>query len=56
MIDSSIATKLISCSTINLLTTADDAQVAPGDDFGFNEFDEFFDDGFTYSPTKQTDV
>ena len=54
--DSSIATKHISGSTINLLTTADDAQVAPGDDFGFNEFDEFFDDGFTYSPTKQTDV
>ena len=54
--DSSIATEHISGSTINLLTTADDAQVAPGDDFGFNEFDEFFDDGFTYSPTKQTDV
>ena len=54
--DSSIATKHISGSTINLLTTADDAQVAPGDDFGFNEFDEFFDDGFTFSPTKQTDV
>ena len=54
--DSSIATKHISGSTINLLTTADDAQIESGDDFGFNEFDEFFDDGFTYSPTKQTDV
>jgi len=54
--DSSIATEHISGSTINLLTTADDAQVAPGDDFGFNEFDSFFDDGFSFSPTKQTDV
>ena len=54
--DSSIATEHISGSTINLLTTEDDAQVAPGDDFGFNEFNDFFDDGFTYSPTKQTDV
>jgi len=54
--DSSIATEHVSGSTINLLTTADDALVAPGDDFGFNEFDEFFDDGFSFSPTKQTDV
>ena len=54
--DSSIATEHISGSTINLLTTADDAQVAPGDDFGFNEFESFFDDGFSFSPTKQTDV
>tara|TARA_X000000368_G_scaffold72101_1_gene52729 strand:- start:173 stop:1216 length:1044 start_codon:yes stop_codon:yes gene_type:complete len=54
--DSSIATEHISGSTINLLTTADDAQVAPGDDFGFNEFNDFFDDGLRFSPTKQTDV
>ena len=54
--DSSIATEHVSGSIINLLTTADDAQVAPGDDFGFNEFNEFFDDGFSFSPTKQTDV
>ena len=54
--DSSIATEHISGTTINLLTTADDAQIESGDDFGFNEFNEFFDDGFTYSPTKKTDV
>jgi len=54
--DSSIATEHISGTTINLLTTADDAQIEPADDFGFNEFNEFFDNGFTYSPTKQTDV
>ena len=54
--DSSIATEHISGATINLLTTADDALVGPDDDFGFNEFEEFFDDGFSYSPTKQTNV
>ena len=54
--DSSIATEHISGSSINLLTTADDAQVEPGDDFGFNEFELFFEDGLSYSPTKQTDV
>ena len=54
--DSSIAAEHISGSIINLLTTADDAQIEAGDDFGFNEFNEFFDDGFAYSPTKQTDV
>ena len=54
--DSSIATEHVSGSIINLLTTADDAQVEAGDDFGFNEFNEFFDDGFSFSPTKQTDV
>ena len=54
--DSSISTEHISGATINLLTTADDALVGPDDDFGFNEFEEFFDDGFSYSPTKQTNV
>ena len=54
--DSSIAAKHISSTTINKLTTADDALVEPGDDFGFNEFDSFFEDGLSYSPTKQTDV
>ena len=28
----------------------------PGDDFGFSETIEFFDDGKEYSPTQQTDV
>jgi len=54
--DSSIAAKHISSTTINKLTTADDALVEPGDDFGFNEFESFFEDGLSYSPTKQTDV
>tara|TARA_R100000458_G_scaffold49859_1_gene49716 strand:- start:240 stop:1283 length:1044 start_codon:yes stop_codon:yes gene_type:complete len=54
--DSSIAAKHVNGSTINLLTTADDAKIEMGDDFGFNEFNDFFDDGLSYSPTKQTDV
>jgi len=54
--DSSISTEHVSGSTINLLTTADDALVEPDDDFGFNEFEEFFEGGFSYSPTKQTNV
>ena len=54
--DSSIPALHTSTSTINLLTTADDAAIVPGDDFGFNEFESFFDDGKSYSPTKQSDV
>jgi len=54
--DSSIAAKHISGIKVNKLTTADDALIEPGDDFGFNEFSEFFDDGLSFSPTKQTDV
>tara|TARA_B100001094_G_scaffold37101_1_gene31328 strand:- start:4302 stop:5345 length:1044 start_codon:yes stop_codon:yes gene_type:complete len=54
--DSSIPALHTSSSTINLLTTADDAAIVPGDDFGFNEFDSFFDDGKSYSPTKQSDI
>jgi len=54
--DSSIAAEHISSTVINKLTTADDALVEPGDDFGFNEFESFFEDGLSYSPTKQTDV
>ena len=54
--DSSIPAQHTSASTINLLTTADDSAIVPGDDFGFNEFESFFDDGKSYSPTKQSDI
>ena len=54
--DSSIPAQHTSSTVINLLTTADDAAIVPGDDFGFNEFETFFDDGKSYSPTKQSDV
>jgi len=54
--DSSIAAEHITGVKINKLTTADDALIEVGDDFGFNEFNDFFDDGLSFSPTKQTDV
>ena len=54
--DSSIPAKHINGTVINKLTTADDVLIEPGDDFGFNEFITDFDDGLTFSPTKQTDV
>ncbi len=34
----------------------DPIDVAPGDDFGFNENWEFFNDSKSYSPTQQTDI
>jgi len=34
----------------------DPIDVNPGDDFGFNENWEFFNDSKTYSPTQQTDI
>ena len=54
--DSSLPAQHTASTFINLLTTADDAAIVPGDDFGFNEFETFFDDGKSYSPTKQTDI
>ena len=54
--DSSIPAKHINGTVINKLTTADDVLIEPGDDFGFNEFITDFDDGLSFSPTKQTDV
>ena len=36
--------------------TPDPIDVNPGDDFGFNENWEFFNDSKTYSPTQQTDI
>ena len=41
---------------LNVLSTADDALVAPGDDFGFSDEISFFQDGRNYSPTQQTDI
>ena len=54
--DSTIAAQHTKSTFINVLTAADDAAIIPGDDFGFNEFDYFADDGRSWSPTKQNDV
>ena len=34
----------------------DNPLIIPGDDFGFSETSEFFDDGRDRSPTQQTDI
>ena len=36
--------------------TGDDALIASGDDFGFNEMSSFFEDFKDYSPTQQKDL
>ena len=43
-------------SKLNVLSTADDALVAPGDDFGFNESLDFFESGADFSPTRKIDI
>ena len=53
---STVAAEHISGSKINVLSTADDVLIAPGDDFGFNETSSFFMDGGDFSPTRQEDL
>ena len=36
--------------------TGDDALIASGDDFGFNEMSSFYEDFKQYSPSQQKDV
>jgi len=40
----------------SVINSSDDPFVLPGDDFGFNEGWEFFQDSKSYSPTQQTDI
>ncbi len=53
---STIAAEHIIGSKINLLSTADDVLIAPGDDFGFNETTSFFMDGGDFAPARQEDI
>src|SRR5210317_57738 len=39
-----------------VINSIDDALLEPGDDFGFNEEWDFFQDSKQYSPTQQTDI
>jgi hypothetical protein len=41
---------------INILSSVDNSQIVPGDDFGFSEETTFFTDGSTYSPTRKIDI
>lgn len=40
----------------NVINAADDPLIEPGDDFGFNETNSFFQDFKTYSPSQHTDL
>ena len=52
----SVAATHIENTSIDILTTADDALVEPDDDFGFNGIIEDFTDSRTFSPTQQKDI
>ena len=43
-------------ATVDLITTADDALIDIGDDFGFNETTSFYQDFKQYSPSQNKDV
>ena len=54
--DNTVKATHITGTSIDALTAADDVQVEPDDDFGFNGVIEDFTDGGTWSPTRQTDL
>ena len=52
----SVAATHIENTSIDVLTTADDALIEPDDDFGFIGIIEDFTDSRTFSPTQQKDI
>ncbi len=54
--DNTIASKHEHNASIGVLSTADDAQIEFGDDFGFNETSSFFTDGKKFSPSQGIDI
>jgi len=52
----SVAATHIENTSIDVLTTADDALIEPDDDFGFNGSLEVFNDSRSFSPTQQKDI
>ena len=52
----SVAATHIENTSIDVLTSADDALIEPDDDFGFNGIIEDFTDSRTFSPTQQKDI
>ena len=54
--DNTIAAKHEHNTKIGVLSTADDALIEFGDDFGFNETVSFFTDGKKFSPSQGIDV
>jgi|TARA_B100001094_G_scaffold313906_1_gene352196 hypothetical protein len=53
---STIATEHVKGAKLNVLSTADDALIIPGDDFGFSESTDFFETGADFSPTRKLDI
>ena len=54
--DNTIADKHEHNTPIGILSTADDALIEFGDDFGFNETSSFFTDGKNFSPSQGIDI
>lgn len=54
--ENSEITEHISGTVVNLINTSDDALIEVGDDFGFNETTNFFEDFKEYSPSQNIDL
>ena len=54
--DNTIVAKHEHNTPIGVLSTADDALIEFGDDFGFNETSSFFTDGKEFSPSQGIDI
>ena len=54
--DNTIVAKHEHNAPIGVLSTADDALIEFGDDFGFNETSSFFTDGKNFSPSQGIDI
>jgi len=54
--DGTISTNHDNNSVVNVLNTADDDIILPGDDFGFNETFVSFSDSKSYSPVRRIDI
>jgi len=54
--ENSVQTGHIQGTSVNLVTTSDDALIDPDDDFGFSESLEFLQDFKEYSPSLNQDI
>ena len=54
--DSTIAGEHAVGTKVNVLDSADDALIVPGDSFGFDESTDFFESGADFSPTRKLDL
>ena len=54
--DSTIAGEHTTGTKVNVLDSADNALIIPGDSFGFDESTDFFESGADFSPTRKLDL